>query len=199
MDQLLAGYLVAARGAREDWQDAGLSGGDLVSMSGCVADVVPAERDGWDEWFDDAVSAARSCTRADLRVLAVGFAAADAPALLEDIAETGVRPEHGGVAARLARGEAYPGEHSGPVRGYELVGFDTGIWHTWTCLGGLVGDVRQATGIRPGPWGLIEDEREARRAAAWLTESGLGDPKVFFWVPALLIDITDERLGVTAR
>jgi hypothetical protein len=65
------------------------------------------------------------------------------------------------------------------------------------CLGGLVKDVRQATSVRPERWGLIPDEQEARRAAAWLTASELGDPKVFFWVPALLVDVSGR--GNSAR
>lgn len=194
-ERLLAGYLVLSRTAWEDWQDAALPSGPLISMSGCVTDMVPAMRDGWDDWFDDPVSAGRARTREELRVLAVGFAAADAPALLQDM---GVLPEHGGVAARLARGEVFPAEHSSPVRGFELVGHDHGTWHTWTCLGGLVTDVGQATGVRPGAWGLIEDEQQARRAAEWLTESGLGDPKVDLWAAALVVDVTDEESGVTA-
>ncbi|MCX2953408.1 hypothetical protein [Lentzea sp. NEAU-D7] len=192
-DQLLAGYLVVTRSARKDWQDAGLPSAGLISMSDCVADLVPAKRDGWDDWFDDPVLAEQARTRAgrsELHVLAVGFAAADAPALLQDMADGGRLPDMGGVAGRLARREAFPGLHSGRELGFELVGFDTGGWHTWTCLGGLVDDVRRATGVRPGRWGLIQDEREARRAAAWLTASGLGDPKVFLWVPALLVDVT---------
>lgn len=199
-DQLLAGYVVAARGVMTGWQDAGLLSADLISMSDCVVDLVSANRDGWDDWFDDPVSAERSRARSGrsgLHVLAVGIAAADAPALLQEMAEAGHRPDMVGVVGRLARREAFPDLHSGRVLGFELVGFDTGGWHTWTCLGGLVNDVRQATGVRPGRWGLIQDEQEARRAAAWLTPSGLGDPKVFLWVPALLVDISD--LGNSAR
>jgi hypothetical protein len=130
-------------------------------------------------------------------VLAVGIAATDAPALLRDMADGGERPDVGGVAGRLDRREAFPRPHSGRVRGFELVGYDAGLWHTWTCLGGLVDDVRQATGVRPGTWGLIQDEQEARRAAAWLTASGLGDPKVFLWVPALLVDVGGHGDSVT--
>ncbi|GAA4007136.1 hypothetical protein GCM10022247_31350 [Allokutzneria multivorans] len=198
-DRLLAGYLVATRGVRTDWQDAGLPGADLISMSDCVVDVVPANRDGWDDWFDDPVSAERSRAHADrpgLRVLAVGIAATDAPAVLQDMAEAGYGPDAGGMMGRLARREAFPDVRSGRASGFELVGFDVGAWHTWTCLGGLVDDVRQATGVRPGRWGLIQDEQEARRAAAWLTTSGLGDPKVFLWVPALLVDVSDHSTSM---
>ncbi|GIH73388.1 hypothetical protein Mth01_56410 [Sphaerimonospora thailandensis] len=83
---------------------------------------------------------------------------------------------------------------SGRRLGFELVGFDSGRWHTWTCLGGLVADVYRATGVQPGSWGLIQDEQEARRAPQWLTESGLGDPKVFLWAAALLTDVAQATL-----
>jgi hypothetical protein len=113
-------------------------------------------------------------------VLAVGIAAPDVPALLKDMAKGGYDQEAGGLRGRLARREFLPGIRSGEVLGFELVGFDTGSWHTWTCLGGLVKDVRQATGVRPERWGLIPDE-----------------PKVLFWVPALLVDVSGR--GNSAR
>lgn len=197
-EQLLAGYLVAAEAERQDWQDVGLLGPDLISMSECIADVVSAKLDGWDDWFADPASARRARAKAGvpgLRVLAVGVASTDAPALLEDMADNGYSQDMGSVPGRLARREPFPDVGAGQVLGFELVGFDSGSWHTWTCLGGLVDDVRQATGVRPWRWGLISDERDARRAAEWLTASKLGDPKVFLWVPALLVDISDTGSG----
>lgn len=179
-DYALTGYLVAAREARRDWQDAGLPEGELVSMSGCVTTVVAAAE--WDERFGDPGSAEEARAGRDgLHVLGVGIAARDVRAVLDDVAEGGWDVAAGSLPARLGRTEPVTG---GEVLGFELVGFDSGIWHTWTCLGGLVGDVGEATGIRPGRWGLVQDERDARVAAEWLTASGLGDPKVFLWVAA---------------
>lgn len=181
---VLAGYRVASRATRQGWQDWGLPGPDLISMSDCVADVMRAQPDHWDEWFDDVAAAEEARDRAgrsDLHVLAVGIAAADVVPLTEDIGEFG-------APRLLSTPEPFPAENT--VLGHELVGFDTGGWHTWTCLGGLVDDVRRAMGVRPGPWGLIQNEREARRAAEWLTASALGDPKVFFWVSAKLAEVS---------
>ncbi|HEV7979733.1 hypothetical protein [Amycolatopsis sp.] len=178
-EHVLAGYRVASRAIRRNWQDWGLLGPELISMSDCVADVMRAQPDDWDEWFDDVDSAGQAkAGRSDLHVLAVGIAAADAALLIKDI----------GAPRLLSTPEPFPAKNT--VLGHELVGFDTGGWHTWTCLGGLVDDVRRATGVRPGPWGLIHDEWEARRAAEWLTASALGDPKVFFWVSAKLAEVT---------
>lgn len=195
-EYVLAGYLVASRAQRQDWQDAGLPSNDLVSMSECVVDLVPADPGGWDEWFADPASAEQARARAgelDLHVLAVGIAAADVPALLEDLAGGGCDQLAGCLPERLTRREPISDIGSGHILGFELVGYDTGRWHTWTCLGGLVDDVRQATGVRPQRWGLIQDEEQARGAAEWLTASKLGDPKVFLWVAAVLMDVRYGR------
>jgi hypothetical protein len=162
-----------------------------------VVDLVPGDSSGWDDWSASAHEAEIARDRAgtsNLHVLGAGFAAADVHGLLADMADMADMADGGwdawagSLPERLTRREKFPG--SGERRlGFELVGFDSGSWHTWTCMGGLVTDVRQATGIRPGPDGLIQDEQDARRAAQWLTDSGLGDPKVFLWAAALLTDI----------
>lgn len=185
---VLAGYRVATRADWHDWQDAGLPGPGLVSMSDCVVDLVPVDPSGWDDWFaspEEAKIAHEHVGRPGLHVLGVGFAAADVPGLLADIADGGWDTSAGSLPERLARRERFP-YPSDRRLGFELVGFDSGGWHTWTCIGGLVADVYRATGVQPGPWGLIQDEQDARRAAQWLTDSGLGDPKVFLWAAALL-------------
>ncbi|WP_045309410.1 hypothetical protein [Lentzea aerocolonigenes] len=133
----------------------------LVSMSDCVVDLAE------ETFFNDRAQAERVRAQAPgTHVFAVGFHLVDAPAW------------------RFA--EPMP---AGDVLGCELVGEDPDgeFWHTWRCLGGLVEDVRDATGVVPGPHGLIQDGEQARRAARWLTASGLGDPKVFNWMAALLV------------
>ncbi|TQM80285.1 hypothetical protein FHX81_2613 [Saccharothrix saharensis] len=181
MNHVLAGYRLASRDARQDWQDVGLPQGELVSLSGCVTTVVA---DDWDEWFGDPTSAERArAGRSDLHVLEVGIAAQDVQPLPADVREGGWDVSAGSLPERLARAEPVTATD---VLGFELVGYDSGTWHTWTCLGGLVDDVRRATGVRPGRWGLVQDESQARVAADWLTASGLGDPKVFLWVTARL-------------
>jgi hypothetical protein len=166
----LAGYLAATRYHRADWADPSLPAGDLVSMSDCLVDIVSAPPDHWHPWFPDEPTV----TPPGHHVLAVGVPDHYLPDLPED-------------AGLLSRPRPVP--DWSPL-GFELVGYDCGTWHTWVCLGGLVDDVHRATGVRPGPWGLIPDERDARRAADWLTESNLGDPKVFLWIPALLLSPT---------
>lgn len=188
---VLAGYRVATRANLHDWQDVSLPRAGLVSLSDCVVDLVPVDPSGWDDWFagpQEAEIAREHADKPGLHVLGVGFAAADVPGLLVDIADGGWDSSAGSLPERLARRERFPG-HSGRRLGFELVGFDSGRWHTWTCLGGLVADVYRATGVQPGSWGLIHDERDARRAAQWLTESGLGEPKVTLWAAALFTDV----------
>ncbi|MCE7009534.1 hypothetical protein LWC34_43010 [Kibdelosporangium philippinense] len=169
MTYVLAGYRVASREARPDWQEAGLPNTELVSMSDCVVDLLTVDSQEWNDWFGDVESARVQANRAGLHVLGVGIAESDIPAF--------------GLPERRT---SIP---DGQLLGFELVGHDCGTWHTWTCLGGLVRDVEQATGVRPGQWGLIQDERQARRAADWLTASNLGDPKVFHWVAAMLFAV----------
>ena len=192
----LAGYRVATRADRPGWQDIGLPGADLVSLSDCIVDLMPVDPSGWDDWFaspQEAEIARDQAGKAGLHVLGVGFATADIPGLLTDIADGGWDTSAGSLPERLARHERFP--YPGSRRlGFELVGFDSGSWHTWTCLGGLVADVHRATGVQPGRWGLIQDEQDAHRAAQWLTGSGLGDPKVFLWAAALLTDVARANL-----
>jgi hypothetical protein len=193
---LLAGYRVATRADRQDWQDVSLPGSGLVSLSNCVVDLVPVDPSGWDDWFaspQEAEIARDKAGKPGLHVLAVGFATADVPGLLADIADGGWDTSAGSLPERLASRERFP-YRAGQRLGFELVGFDSGSWHTWTCLGGLVADVNRATGVQPGRWGLIQDEQDARRAAQWLTDSGLGVPKVFLWAAAMLTDVARATL-----
>lgn len=72
IDYALAGYRVASRDVRQDWQDVSLPDTELVSMSSCVADLLDVDPDGWDDWFEDVESARRGRARevrADLHVL----------------------------------------------------------------------------------------------------------------------------------
>ncbi|MEU6713942.1 hypothetical protein ABZ897_20935 [Nonomuraea sp. NPDC046802] len=195
-DYVLAGYRVATRAERHDWQDVSLPGAGLVSLSECVVDLVSVDPGGWDDWFagpQEAEIAREHAGKPGLHVLGVGFATADVPGLEADIADGGWDISAGSLPERLARREKFP-YRSGRRLGFELVGFDSGCWHTWTCLGGLVADVYRATGVQPGAWGLIQDEQDAHRAAQWLTDSGLGDPKVFLWAAALLTDVAPATL-----
>jgi hypothetical protein len=178
---VLAGYLAATRAHLPDWADAGLPA-ELVSMSDCIADLAPGSPHDWEPWFADPAVAERA-GGPEHHLIAVGIERDRVAALLADMADGGW-DAGSSVPARLAAHTPMPDGH---VLGHELVGFDSGRWHTWTCLGGLVGDVGSATDVRPGRWGLIQDARDAGRAADWLTQSNLGDPKVFLWVPALLL------------
>ncbi len=168
-DYVFAGHAATAAGAKR------------LSVSDCLVDLVPAEPGG-DDWFGDfAAAAARGET-----VLTVGVPVEHVEPLLADLAAAGWVRGSGGLPDRLCHRLPVP---SGPVLGFEPIGFDDGTWHSWACLGGLADDVHAATGIRPAANGLIETETDAREAARWLTASGLGDPKVFFWTPAVVLGV----------
>jgi hypothetical protein len=168
-DYVFAGHAAVAAGAGP------------LSVSYCLADLVPAEP-GWDDWYGDfGAAAARGGT-----VLTVGVPGAHVEPLSAGLAASGRVRGRGGLPDRLARRLPLP---RGRVLGFEPIGFDEGTWHSWGCLGGLVDDVRAATGIRPDGTGLIGTEPDAEEAARWLTASGLGDPKVFFWTPAAVLRV----------
>ncbi|WP_157432935.1 hypothetical protein [Actinomadura rifamycini] len=121
LDYVLAGYRVATRPDRRDWQDPGLPAAALVSLSDCVADLVSVAFDGRDGWFETVREAEAALARADEpghHVLAVGFAAADVPELLTEISDGGGGAATGGVSEVLARREPFP--HDGDLRlGFE--------------------------------------------------------------------------------
>ncbi|HEY1177266.1 MAG TPA: hypothetical protein VGF17_14010 [Phytomonospora sp.] len=171
-----AGFLVVRRFQRVPHMDPDLLPSEITTMSECLVDAVPVPGH-WarDPWFAHAV-AARAALH-DGHELIEAAVPAD---LVTDLrVEMG---EWTGATAFLS--------HAGPPSlaplGFELVGFDGGTWHSWLCLDGLTDDVDDATGVRPGRHGLIADEADARRAAEWLTASGLGDPKVRRWYPVRL-------------
>ncbi|WP_328442709.1 hypothetical protein [Amycolatopsis sp. NBC_00438] len=166
-DFVFAGHAAVAGGAQR------------LSVSDCLADLVLSELGG-DDWFGDfATAAARGET-----VLTAGVPVEHVERVLADLAAAGRVRGSGGLPDRLGHRLPVP---RGRVLGFEPIGFDDGAGHSWACLGGLVDDVRAATGIRPAGNGLIEAETDAREAARWLTASGLGDPKVLFWTPAVVL------------
>ena len=169
---LLVGCRVATR-ATGTVLDPCLPSTDLVSLSDCLVDLVPSAP-GWDDWFADPASADPARLRANRtgqHLLGVGIAEQDVPAFLADLAYDAW--DQGGPGERLTR----PAPLTGEPLGFELTGFDNGCWPSRLRLGGLADDVREATGVRPGRRGLIQDERQARVAADRLTASGFGDPE----------------------
>jgi hypothetical protein len=187
---VLAGYRLVTRFRCPDgFHNGGLLPDELVTISECLADMVSVDEVGWDDWFADRPTAERArpvVGDTAHRALAVGIHQGDVAGLLADIADGGWDVSAGSLPERLAERLPFPPVEAADALGFELLGYDCGTWHTWTCLGDLVEDVHQATGVRPGAWGLLQHYGDARTAADFLTRSGLGDPKVFLWVPALL-------------
>ena len=86
-------------------------------------------------------------------------------------------------AAALRTGA--PLRDGGVALGWELLGAELGgEFHSWLC-NSLEEDAAKQLGVRPGPFGLLATEHEAR-AVAGLIAAGLGAEPVP-WFPGLLI------------
>ena len=134
---------------RHDWQDVSLPGAGLVSLSDCVVDLVSVDPSGWDDWFagpQEAEIAREHAGKPGLHVLGVGFATADVPGLLADIADGCWHTSAGSLPERLARRESLPyrsGQRVLRGRGGALRGWGFGVgagvgggWGFPGCRGG---------------------------------------------------------------
>ncbi len=73
---------------------------------------------------------------------------------------------------------------SGVALGWELLGVETGgDYHSWLC-NAIQDDALHRLGVRPGAFGLLESELQARAVHALIT-SGIGAEPVP-WFPGLL-------------
>lgn len=72
--------------------------------------------------------------------------------------------------------------------GWELLGVETdGSCHSWLC-NSIQEDAAQTLGLRPGAFGLLESEQDAR-AVLGLIANGLGAEPVP-WFPGLILQVT---------
>jgi hypothetical protein len=87
-----------------------------------------------------------------------------------------------GIYASLQRRR--PLRSGGTSMGWELLGVErAGDFHSWLC-NSLQDEAERQLGVRPGPFGLLRTEKEARAVAA-LIANGVGAEPVP-WFPALL-------------
>lgn len=91
-----------------------------------------------------------------------------------------------GLFAKLKT--ATPARSSATSLGWEVLGVETGgSCHSWLC-NSIQDDAKQRLGLRPGPFGLLESEQDAR-AVLGLIANGLGVEPVP-WFPGLLSRVT---------
>ncbi|MFF2778597.1 hypothetical protein ACFVU3_27220 [Streptomyces sp. NPDC058052] len=192
---LLAGYFVAVP---ERLTVAGLPRTErLTSASDCLINRFPD--DG--RWFGTEQEALSACLplhlplEACLYALLVpcehvgGFAAdiraagTDEPVLLAHLDGQGA----GEAARQVAEG--------GHKLGWEVLGYDCGLLHTWLC-NDLYEEGRLHLGVDTDERGLLPDRQTALRVAAWANTRE--DTKPVTWFPGALIewDIpVESRLG----
>ncbi|WP_405363350.1 hypothetical protein OG535_38355 [Kitasatospora sp. NBC_00085] len=190
---LLAGYFVAVP-ERMTGPGAPSGAERLTTASDCLIDRLP--QDGC--WFDTAQEALEAC--APLRGLeeayvyamlvpadhTAGFvadiraAATYEPVLLTHLdGRVGKEDGHGDrtTIPQLAEG--------GREIGWEVLGYDYGLLHTWLC-NDLHQDAVRSLGVVTDERGLLPSRDAAERVAAWANT--LGDTKPVTWFPAALIE-----------
>lgn len=69
--------------------------------------------------------------------------------------------------------------------GWEVLGYDHGLLHTWLC-NGLYEEGRLHLGVDTDERGLLPDRQAALRVAAWANTRG--DTKPVTWFPGALIE-----------
>ncbi|MEK2488268.1 hypothetical protein WN990_01775 [Kitasatospora purpeofusca] len=180
-DPLLAGYFVAAP---EPLTGSGMPRNELLTTaSDCLMDRLPL--DGC--WFDTPAEALAACAPIDLpadaRLFALLVPGDHADALVTDIraAET----HEPVLLAHLDRPGPTPAPaESGRALGWEVLGYDDGVLHTWLC-NDLHDDAVRELGITTDHRGLLPDRTTADRLATWA--NARDDTKPVTWFPATLL------------
>ncbi|MFD5922485.1 hypothetical protein ACFVYP_38050 [Kitasatospora sp. NPDC058201] len=183
---LLAGYFVTAP---ERLAGSGMPRTErLITASECLSDRL--SQDGC--WFGTAREALAACllfqVPAEARLYALlvpsehvgGFVAdiraagTDEPVLLAHL-------DGRGVGAAAAREMAEDGHELG----WEVLGYDYGLLHSWLC-NDLYDDGVLSLGVGVNERGLLPDRDTAQRVAAWA--NARGDTKPVTWFPGVLIE-----------
>ncbi|WP_194235874.1 hypothetical protein [Streptomyces sp. CB01881] len=166
----------------------------LITASDCLIDRLP--QDGC--WFDTAQEALAACTSLqgleDARLYALLVPADHAARFVADIhaaatyepvllthldSQVGEKDGHGDrtPVPKVAEG--------GREIGWEVLGYDCGLLHTWLC-NDLHQDAVLTFGVTTDARGLLPSRDAAERVAAWANT--LGDIKPVTWFPAALIE-----------
>ncbi|GIG00752.1 hypothetical protein [Catellatospora citrea] len=163
----------------------------VVTVSECLTDFLPEDQDTltapWHATLQDAVNASHqaSAGAGDAQVLAVSIPAAavlDLAAMIEKW--IGVYPHP--ILSNLTQ----PHSPDGTVQGFEVLGFETGRFHSWLCYD-LLGEAFDKLGVRTNDHGLLDTLAQARQVADSANSSRgtpQGTPEEVTWFPALITE-----------
>ncbi|MFB7475909.1 hypothetical protein [Kitasatospora sp. NPDC056184] len=193
---LLAGYFVAVP---EPVTGAGLRFERLTTACDCLIDRLP--EDGC--WFATPQEALDACATvpvpAAARLYALLIPAEHIAGVVSDIRAAGEYepvllahldpPAGAGAAPEPAAG--------GHELGWEVLGYDCGMIHSWLC-NSLHQDAARELGVTADERGLLPSRQPAERLAAWA--NARDDTKPVTWFPAALVewDAPVEGNGVPA-
>ncbi|MEU8075192.1 hypothetical protein AB0B31_07055 [Catellatospora citrea] len=163
----------------------------VVSVSECLTDFLPEDDDTitapWHTTLQDAVSASHQAPAGAeaAHVLAVGIPASAVLGLAAMVKNwIGTCPHP--ILSNLTQ----PGSPDGTVQGFEVLGFETGRFHSWLCYD-LLGEAFDKLGIRTNDRGLLDTLAEARQVADMANSNRgtpEGTPEEVTWFPALIME-----------
>ncbi|MFG3227239.1 hypothetical protein ACGF07_20950 [Kitasatospora sp. NPDC048194] len=182
---LLAGYFVTAP---ERLAGSGMPRSErLLTASECLSDRLPQS----DCWFGTAHEALAACllfqVTAEARLYALLVPSEHVGGFVADIRAAGLDEPvllahlDGGGVGEAAREVAEDGHE----RGWEVLGYDHGLLHSWLC-NDLYDDAVLSLGVGVNEHGLLPDRDTAQRVAAWA--NARDDTKPVTWFPGALIE-----------
>ncbi|MFC8715969.1 hypothetical protein [Kitasatospora sp. NPDC057198] len=151
----------------------------LLSVSDCLTDRYPSD-DADHRWFASPAEALAACEGPlppDARLCSLRLPA-DSAAVLTAALRAGNTYE-----PVLLPDHPLPPAPDGRILGWEVLGHDIGLMHTWLC-NDLYEDAVRDLAVTTTPYGLLPDHPTAARVAAWA--NARTDTKPVTWFAAAL-------------
>ncbi|MFD7961321.1 hypothetical protein ACFV5J_11015 [Streptomyces zaomyceticus] len=184
-EMLLAGYFVAVP---ESLNGSGLPrAARLTTASDCLMDRLPEEG----RWFGTTLEALEACLSVlvpvGARLYALLVPADHVDGFVADmVASDTYEPVLLAHLDRRADGPVREVAAGGRVLGWEVLGYDIGLLHSWLCNNLYEDGVRQLGVATDDDRGLLSDREAAVRVATWA--NARGDTKPVTWFPAALVE-----------
>ncbi|MFF1870144.1 hypothetical protein [Kitasatospora herbaricolor] len=184
-EMLPAGYFVAVP---ESLNGSGLPrAAGLTTASDCLIDRLP--EDGC--WFGSASEALEACLAlpvpAGARLYALLVPSDHVDGFTADILAAGTyEPVLLAHLDRRIGGPVREVAEGGRELGWEVLGYDDGLLHSWLCNNLYEDGVRDLGVATDDDRGLLPDREAAVRVAAWA--NARGDTKPVTWFPAALVE-----------